>query len=319
MTEFDQLQIRKLDGGLLLIFRELMARGRANDVAQHLGLSPSAVSHALGRLRDVFGEVLFVRRSHGLEPTRKALELQPRVEELLALMGATVSSGAPFDPAQSRRRFRIVGAEEIASLVCERLLASFRAEAPMAHFTTRWAILERALRAVRRGEADVALGMFQHIPSGFVARPLYQDDYCVIARQGHPVVQGSVSAAAYREIGHLFVGNPDGALADETPIDRPEMDATYGALPSPEQVRTHGYVSQWETAMLVVSESDVLAECPRSLARRYAAKLGLQVLDPPYRPFRFTVQAVRRADGVDPGVDWLLAKLEEAVAATPVG
>jgi DNA-binding transcriptional LysR family regulator len=314
MNDFDNLQIRKLDGGLLLIFRELMARGRASDVAQHLGLSPSAVSHALGRLRDVFGEVLFVRRSHGLEPTQRALELQPRVEELLTLIGAAVSSGAPFDPAQSRRRFRIVCAEEVASLVGPRLTAAFRAEAPLANFTTRWAILERALRAVRRGEADVALGVFPQIPAGFVAQPLYEDDYCVIARKDHPSVRGSVDAATYARIGHLTVGNPDGALADEAAIDRPTVDASYGKLPPPELVRTHGYVSLWETAMLAVSECDVLAECPRSLALRYAAKLGLQVLDPPYRPFRFTIQAVRRAEGVDPGVDWLLGKLAEAVA-----
>ena len=58
--------------------------------------------------------------------------------------------------------------------------------------------------------------------------------------------------------------------------------------------------------MLAVSGSDVLAECPRSLARRYAERLGLQVFDPPYPPFRFTVQAVRRAEGSDAGVDWLM-------------
>jgi LysR family transcriptional activator of mexEF-oprN operon len=317
MNDFDNSQIRKLDGGLLLIFRELMARGRANDVAQHLGLSPSAVSHALGRLRDVFGEVLFVRRSHGLEPTQRALELQPRVEELLALIGAAVSSDAPFDPAQSRRRFRVVGPEEVASLIGPRLVATFRAEAPLATFSTRWAILDRALRAVRRGEADVALGIFQQIPAGLAAQTLYDDDYCVIARQDHPTVQGSIDAATYARIGHLYVGNPDGALADEIPIDRPAMNATYGGFPGPEVVRTHGYVSLWETAMLVVSETDVLADCPRSLALRYAAKLGLQVLEPPGRPFRFTIQAVRRAEGVDPGVDWLLAKLAEAVIPTP--
>jgi DNA-binding transcriptional LysR family regulator len=95
------------------------------------------------------------------------------------------------------------------------------------------------------------------------------------------------------------------------------MNATYGGFPGPEVVRTHGYVSLWETAMLVVSETDVLADCPRRLALRYAAKLGLQVLEPPHRPFRFTIQAVRRADGVDPGVDWLLEKLAEAVVPTP--
>ena len=313
MTEFDSVQIRKLDGGLLLIFRELMARRRASDVAQHLGLSPSAISHALGRLRDLFGEPLFIRRSHGLEPTQKAVELAPQVERLLGLIDGMVSAERSFDPAASRRRFRIAGPEEIASLIVQPLIAAFRREAPRATFSTRWAILDRALRAVHRGEADVALGVFPATPAGLSSQPLLEDEHCVIARKGHPRIDGSLDLETYARVGHLYVGNPDGALADDPPIDRATMDATYGALPTQPQIRTHGYVSQWETAMLAVSGSDVLAECPRSLARRYAERLGLQVLDPPYPPFRFTIQAVRRAEAADAGVDWLMEKLADAV------
>ncbi|MGH6957585.1 MAG: LysR family transcriptional regulator [Caulobacteraceae bacterium] len=313
MEEFDQAQIRRLDGGLLLIFRELMARKRASEVAQHLGLSPSAISHALARLRDLFGDPLFLRRPHGLEPTQRALELAPRVEQLIGLIAATVSTDAGFDPARSRRRFRIVCPDETPSLIGERLIAAFRREAPRANFSTRWAVLDRALRAVRRGEADVALGVFGNVPPSLVAQPLYEDDYCVIAREGHPEVKGAVDLATYARIGHLFVGTPDGALGDQAPMDREEMSQTYGRIPGPELVRTHGYVTAWETAMLVVSESDVLADCPRRLAARYARKLGLQVLEPPFPPFRFTVRAVRRADTPDPGVDWLVAKIAEAV------
>ena len=312
MNEFDQSQIRKLDGGLLLIFRELLLRRRASEVAQHLGLSPSAISHALVRLRDIFGQPLFIRRSHGLEPTQKALELGPRIEALLALMGETLSADSGFDPAQSRRRFRIACPDDIASLIGVGLVETFARAAPLAHFATRWAILDRALRAVRRGEVDLALGVFRQIPAGLVATPLYDDEYCVIARQGHPAIDGAISLAAYGRTGHLFVGNPDGALADDTAIDREAMDATYGELPPAGLVVTRGYVPQWETAMLIVASSDVLADCPRRLAERYADRLGLQVLAPPLKPFRFTVQAVRAAGG-DLGVDWLMDRIAEAV------
>jgi DNA-binding transcriptional LysR family regulator len=313
MIEYDQTQIRRVDGGLLLIFRELLIRRRASEVAQHLGLSPSAISHALGRLRELFGDPLFIRRSHGLEPTRRALELAPRIDALIDLIGATVSAGGDFDPAMSRRRFGIACPEDVASLIGDRLVETFRHEAPRATFATRWAILDRALRAVRRGEVDVALGVFGQIPSGLVARPLYEDEYCVIARRDHPRIHGAIDLATYGRAGHLFVGNPDGALADDAPIDREVMDVTYGELPGPDRVRTHGYVSQWETAMLIVSRGDVLADCPRRLAERFADQLGLQVLDPPFPPFRFTIQAVHRAQSHDPGLDWLLGRLDDAV------
>jgi DNA-binding transcriptional LysR family regulator len=61
--------------------------------------------------------------------------------------------------------------------------------------------------------------------------------------------------------------------------------------------------------MLLVGDSDVLAECPRRLAMRYADRLGLQILDPPFPPFRMAVQAVRRSDAPDAAVDWLMEKL----------
>jgi DNA-binding transcriptional LysR family regulator len=314
MAEFKNLQIRNLDGGLLLIFRELLARRQASAVAHQLGLSPSAISHALTRLRDVFGDPLFIRRSHGLEPTQRALELAPRVEALIDAMGETVGGEPAFDPSVTRRRFKLALAEPIASLIGPALVDVFRREAPLAHFSTRYAVLGGALRAVRRGEVDVALGVFRTIPPAFTAVRLFDDDYCVIAREGHPLVaDGRIDGPAYAVAGHVFVGNPDGALSDEAPIDREMVDATYGRLPGPNLIRTHAYVTLWETAMLIVAGTDAMADCPRSLASRYAARLGLQVLDPPFRPFRFTVQAVRRADAPDAGLDWLMAKLSAAV------
>jgi DNA-binding transcriptional LysR family regulator len=312
MDEFDQLQIRRVDGGLLLVFRELLLRRRATEAADRLGLSPSAISHSLARLRDLFGDPLFIRRSHGLEPTQKAIELGPRIDAVIGDIAAVLSGDAAFDPLRSRRRFRIACPEDFASLVGDRLVTALQTQAPRACVATRWAILERALRAVRRGEADLAIGVFERVPTGFTAVTLYDDDYCVIAREGHPTVRGAVDAATYAKIGHVFVGNPDGALADEAPLDREAINATYGVLPGPELVRTHAYVTQRETAMLIVAGSDVLADCPRRLAKRFAQRFGLQVIESPF-PFPFRVQAVRRASPPDPGVDWLLDRLREAL------
>ena len=315
MPEFNQLNIRKVDGGLLLVFRELLVRRQASAVARQLGLSPSAISHALVRLRDLFGDPLFVRRSHGLEPTRRALELAPRIEALLEAIGETISAEPAFDPAVSRRRFKLAYADPIGSVVGPGLVAAFRAEAPNATFSVRPAFLDRALRSVRRGDVDVALGSFRQLPAGLEATTLYEEDYCVIARQGHPAITGPrVDWTTYATIGHVFVGVPDAALADEPPTDREAMEATYGAVPGPDVIRTHAYVSLWETAMLIVAGSDVLADCPRRLAQRHAARLGLQVLEPPGRPFTFTMQAVRRAGAPDAGLDWLMIKIAEAAA-----
>src|SRR5579875_1794459 len=132
MAKFDETQIRKLDGALLLIFRELLARRSASAVARQMGLSPSSISHALGRLRDIFGDPLFVRRSRGLEPTSRSLELGPRIEALIEAIGRTVSGDDVFDPRLTRRRFRIACADPNASLIAPPLVELFRAKAPLA-------------------------------------------------------------------------------------------------------------------------------------------------------------------------------------------
>jgi len=310
------MQIRKLDGGLLLIFRELLARRKATAVADHLGLSPSAVSHALARLRDVFGDPLFIRRSHGLEPTPRARELGPRIEQLIEALGATVSGETPFNPGLTRRRFRLGVADPIGTVIGPALLAIFRDEAPLATFSMRPAFLDQALRAVRRGDVDVALGLFNQIPTSLAATELYREEYCVIARKGHPLVtDGQVDEPTYASVGHVFVGWPDGAFSDQTPVDREAMRTTYGATPSPDVIRTHAYVTSWETAMLMVAASDAMADCPRQLALRFATRFGLQVLPPPYAPYPMPVQAVRRVNAPDAGLDWLMDKLSAAVAA----
>jgi len=314
ISEFDQSKIRRLDGGLLLIFRELLVRRRASEVSQRLGLSQSAISHALTRLRDLFEDPLFIRKSHGFEPTKRALELGPRIESLIDLIGSAVSEDGRFDPRRSRRRFGIGSPDSFVTLMGDKLAESFRREAPGATFAARPVFLNRALAAVRRGEVDIALGVFDSVPHDLVAEQLLEDEYCVVARRGHPKVKGKMDSRTYMTVGHVFVGQPDGALSDEEPYDRALIDATYGPLPGPKEgINTQAYVSQWETAMLMVAGSDVVAECPRRLAHKYARKLGLQVIDPPYPAFKFVVQSVRR-QVEDPGVDWLLARIRTALA-----
>src|SRR5947209_14036412 len=78
--DLDQMKLRRLDFSMLLIFRDLVRSQKTTMVAAQLGLSQSAISHALSRLRDLFGDPLFIRRPNGLEPTLRARELLPQVE-----------------------------------------------------------------------------------------------------------------------------------------------------------------------------------------------------------------------------------------------
>jgi DNA-binding transcriptional LysR family regulator len=300
MTDIDTIAIRRVDGGLLLIFRELLRQQRTTAVAARLGLSQSAVSHALTRLRDVFADPLFVRRPHGLEPTRRALELGPRIDALLKQLSDTIVAPAAFVPSTSTRRFLFSAPEFIAALIGPELTARFRKRAPRASFVIAFLPADKALDGLRQGMGDVALGRFESLPSGFAQETIYRDRYCVVARAGHPRIKRRMTATQYAEIGHVYAYSE----SETVPAERGE---------TPEIAFTAS-VPLWLTALQMVAVSDAIATVPRKLAQRQARFLKLQVLPPPFEPKTIEVSAVRRAGTLDPGIDWLLAQIR-AIAA----
>lgn len=295
MSDFDFNQVRRLDGGLLLVFRELLRRRRASEVARRLGLTPSAVSHALTRLRDLFEDPLFIRRPHGLEPTRRALELGPRIEALIEMAGQTLSPQEAFDPARSSRRFRIACAEFVTALIGGRVIEAMRREAPGVSFIADNPSQRPAADALRRGEIDLAIGRFGALPPGVVAEPLFSDRYCVVARKDHPRFRGEIGGDDYVNAGHIFAHSQS-----ETGDDPPTEMAMIAAVPG------------WLTALGLVAVTDGIATCSERLARRHADRLGLQILKVPFEMWSFDIQSVRRADP-DLGVDWFLKLVRAAV------
>lgn len=292
--------IRKLDGSLLLVFRELARTRRTTEAARRLGVTQSTVSHALTRLRDLFGDPLFVRRPHGLEPTQRALELAPRIDALVDMAGAVLAREG-FDPARSERRFRVATAEFVAALVGGRLVETFQREAPHASFAVDFLQGGATLDVLRRGEIDLAIGQFLSLPAGVEAEVLYRDRYCIVARKRHPKIRGAIDKRTYARLPNIFVGR-----SGETGI-------TDSTIPDPSIVSTMALVPRWLTALTMVSTSDAIATCPRRLAERMAGVLGLQVIDADFAGPRFDVSVVRRAGTADAGITWLLASIREAV------
>lgn len=299
MSDIDQNKLRRLDGGLLLVFRELLREGRASRAAEKLGLSQPAISHALGRLRDLFDDPLFVRRPHGFEPTRRALELGPKVEALIVQANAALSPDAGFDPARTTRLFRFGAPEFVIALIGGALISRLKVAAPNATFGVGHSSEDEVLRALRTGEGDFALGRFGAARPGYVIESFFEDHYCVVARRGHPRLNGTIDDAAWREIGHVFAYNPSETADDD----------------SREPVRMTAAVPGWLTALLLVASTDSIATVPRRLAERHADILGLQVLDMPFPPSSITVSVLRRTGVVDPGVDWFLDQVRAVIGA----
>ena len=99
MADFSNTELRRLDLTLLLVFLGLLRLRKAAGVAAELGLTQSAVSQALRRLRAIFGDDLFLRRPHGMEPTAVALALEPAVRGAVEALRGALGSARAFDPA----------------------------------------------------------------------------------------------------------------------------------------------------------------------------------------------------------------------------
>jgi DNA-binding transcriptional LysR family regulator len=220
--------------------------------------------------------------------------LAPRIDALIDMTRAAISREGVFDPVHSERRFNLSVHEHIAVLIGPPLLRRVRKAAPRVSLSLEAMMEAGAFDALRHGEIDLAIGRFGAGQSGILTETLYEDRYCVVARRGHPKLNGKISIAAYNETGHIFAGTPSTLMEP---------------LPDPQIVSTIAVVPRWLTALALVAESDAIATCPRRLVEHFAPRLRLQVLDPPFRVQPFAVAIARRAGDNDVGIGWLLAEV----------
>ena len=101
------MHLSRIDLNLLVVFDTVFTAGSITAASRKLNLSQPAVSHALARLRDVFGEPLFERQGRGIAPTPFARSIAGPVREALGAMERTFGQAAGFEPTTAERHFRI--------------------------------------------------------------------------------------------------------------------------------------------------------------------------------------------------------------------
>ena len=114
------------DLSLLLVFEAVYAERQISRAAQRLGLAQPTVSNALGRLRRLTGDALFVRTGRGMEPTPHAERLAAPLREALAMLRGTLQARSQFDPAHDRRHFTLFLTDLGEAFFLPRLLARLR-------------------------------------------------------------------------------------------------------------------------------------------------------------------------------------------------
>lgn len=213
--------IRALDLNLLKALDALLDEGSVTRAAQRLSLTQPAVSGMLTRLRDYFGDPLFVRTSHGMVPTLRASELSMPVKQILTDI-AILLKPMQFDPMTAELTYTLVATDYALKAVVVPLIAALKQHAPRIRIAVRSVDSERMYQQLSRGEVDLALVTPQTTPDDLHGRALYQEEYVCVARCHHPLAAASeMTLEQFCEQEHIlvstegrFMGVTDEALAE---------------------------------------------------------------------------------------------------------
>jgi DNA-binding transcriptional LysR family regulator len=129
--------IRQTDLNLLIALNVLLEERNVTRAADRLGLTQSAASRMLGRLRATFDDPLFVRTRRGLTPTKRALDIAVSLQEHLFGLEKLLAEGEIFDPRAARRRFRVAAIDYVQATLLAPLIAKLQAQAPPIDFEIR--------------------------------------------------------------------------------------------------------------------------------------------------------------------------------------
>jgi DNA-binding transcriptional LysR family regulator len=290
------------DLGLLVTLDALLQEGSVTKAAQRLGLSTPAMSHALARIRDKLGDPLLVRAGRGMVLTPRAEQLKPRVHEVVAGAAQVLAPAQPFAPRSLARGFAILATDHVLLVLGRELDALLRAEAPGVDLRFIPNSPDDP-EALRRGAADLAVGIYGELPPEMRTRPLLTDRHVCVVRDGHPEVGARLTLDQYTRLQHVQIA-PRGAPGGY-------VDDVLRGLGRARRVARA--VPFFGAALHLVAETDYLLTVPERAARAMAPRFGLRLLEPPIelRPYALGLLWHPRFDA-DEGHRWLREALIRA-------
>jgi DNA-binding transcriptional LysR family regulator len=298
--------IRHADLNLLIALKVLLEERNVTRAADRLGLTQSAASRVLGRLRRTFDDPLFVRTSRGLAPTKRALELAGPLREILSGLERLLLEESKFDPRTARRRFRIAAIDYVQVTLIAPLLAKLQQDAPRLDFEIRQPSAESE-RDLDAGVLDLLLMPQQPSGPGVVWSPLYHDGYSCLVWNRHPARRLTLSAFATME--HVLVAPREraGGIVDSV-LEKNGLSR-----------RVAVQASTFLILPYLLTATTRIATVPERMAAELVRMHPLKILKPPVDVPGFTMcQGWHEIHRNDPGHRWLRDAVSNAAKATAV-
>jgi DNA-binding transcriptional LysR family regulator len=302
----NETDLSRTDLNLLVLFEVVLGECHVGRAAERLNLSSSAVSHGLGRLRRLLNDPLFLRTPKGVVPTARATELAAPIAEVLARVRAVLSTAEPFDPARSTRRFTIGAPDGVSAVFLPPLLAELREAAPGIDISVRQLLPTQGEAAPEHAwrfafadldarAMDIAIIPCADIPARFHQRTLYEEDFVVAMRAGHPFAEAP-TLDRYCEMQHLVVSLTGDAYGFVDEVLAKQKQSRRIALTVP----------NFMIALAIIAETDLISALPRRFAVMHTPRFGAVALEAPLPLGCFQLNAVApKAAMMDVGLKWL--------------
>ncbi|GAA0588592.1 LysR family transcriptional regulator [Streptomyces crystallinus] len=295
-----------MDLNLLRALDALLQENSVTRAAERLGTSPAAVSRTLARLRRAVGDPLLVRAGQGMVPTPRALELRDEVGALLRGCDDLLRPGAGFDAVHLRRTFTVQATDVLLTGLAGTLTDRIHAGAPHVDVV----FLPEAIEggpALRQGLVDVELGVLEHLDPEIRTRPLTRVSLVGIARGGHPLFDGRITARRFAAADHIGISRLGKRLG---PIDSALADLGL-------RRRIAVVVPSHTSAMLLARTTDLVALTLADWLPDTTAALGLRTFPVPLdlAPLELGM-AWHPRNSADPGHRWFRDHLAAAVTGS---
>ncbi len=265
------MRYQNLDLNLLVALDLLLQKRSVSAAAADMRITQSAMSNALARLRDYFGDELLVKVGRRLEPTARAQALATPVREVLTRVDWTIAAEREFDPGQSDRAFNLLVSDYTLATLAPEILRLGRSVARGVRFNFLQQVATRE-RLLDQGDVDLLI-----IPDDFrlqrhPSEPLLEESFCALCWSQGPHARGKMTRKAFGAAGHVVMMTPGGA---------PSLESIFFerlGVSRRIEVTTHSFT----TIPALIVGSDRIATLHLRLAQQAQRGLPVEILDLPF-------------------------------------
>ncbi len=305
----NDIDVRTFNLNLVPALAALLRHRAVGTAAREVGVSQSAMSHALAKLRDQLGDPLLVPQGRQFVLSARAERIAEELPAALEHLQTSLVGPRSFDPQTASLTLRIASVDYFEFTTLPSIMHHLREHAPGIRLEIERLTSDSAA-ALQAGRLDLILGGTGLVSgAGIEGAELFRDPFKVIVRHGHPTIRRRPSMRAYVDAEHVVVRFEGRGPAL---VDR-ELSALGHAR------RVGLYVPHFVSAPLVVAQSDMICTVASAVASRARDLLNVHVFEPPLLlPAAPIKMWWPRSQDHDPGRAWFRALLREGTGV-PAG